>query len=92
MQETFIDSGILPGMPEWSGVFENQAGIINTGDAEFVPEPAFADYGDFFANVYSAIRDGEELIVKPGQARDVICTIELALKSYREKRVVDFVS
>lgn len=91
LQEAFIDAGIMPETPEWKGIFENQAGKIITDEKEYAPEPVCADYSGFFINIFHAIREGAKLVVQPYQARDVIRTIEIARKSYLEKRYVDYV-
>ena len=43
-----------------------------------------------YQNVYDAITGKGELQVKPGQARNTIRIIELALQSHAEKRTVVF--
>ncbi len=47
-------------------------------------------YEDLFQNMYEAITEGKELIVKPEQARDTIRVIELCFQSSSEKRTVAY--
>lgn len=88
IQEILLDSGIMPGQNGWESNFENQQGKIYTSKGIIIPQAVHSDYRDFFSNVALAIRDGRELLVKPRQAREVISMIELALQSFKEKRIV----
>jgi scyllo-inositol 2-dehydrogenase (NADP+) len=47
-------------------------------------------YQDFFQNVYDAVAEGKELIVKPDQAKQTIRIIELCFQSNAEKRTVEY--
>ncbi|MFC3197783.1 oxidoreductase [Parapedobacter deserti] len=46
------------------------------------------DYPAFYRNVYETICGRQSLAVKPEEARDVICVIESAQRSWDEKRTV----
>ena len=61
-------------------------GIHINGTIESEP----GNYAALYQNVYDAITGKGELQVKPGQARNTIRIIELALQSHAEKRTVVF--
>jgi predicted dehydrogenase len=75
--------GVEPGSI-WGHVTYDKEGKTVT---ETIPsEPG--RYQDLFRNVYEAIAEGKELIVKPEQARTTIRIIELAFQSNSEKRTI----
>ena len=49
------------------------------------------DYRAFYSNIYNVIIDGEELMVKPQEARNTIRIIELAIKSNQERQTVKYI-
>ena len=70
----------------WGKVNTEYKGIHLTGTIESEP----GNYAALYQNVYDAITGKGELQVKPGQARNTIRIIELALQSHAEKRTVEF--
>jgi scyllo-inositol 2-dehydrogenase (NADP+) len=95
VQEEALKKGLKPNAPDWGVEPEEIWGKLTTeengGDVTrtIVSEPG--RYQDYFQNVYDAIAEGKELIVKPDQARQTIRIIELAFQSNREKRTVALV-
>lgn len=79
-QEQALKEGKKPGGTNWGVEDKSTWGKINTtvnglhveGNVETLP----GNYLAFYQNVYEAIRESKELIVKPEQARDVIALIE----------------
>lgn len=79
-QEQALKEGKKPGSTNWGVEDKSTWGKINTtvnglhveGNVETFP----GNYLAFYQNVYEAIRESKELIVKPEQARDVIALIE----------------
>ncbi len=53
-------------------------------------ESLAGSYQSFYKNIYDVIAKGQELIVKPEEARNTIRIIELALESNRQKRSIEF--
>ncbi len=94
VQEEALKNGLKPGTPGWGiepqelwgHVTRDAAGKTVTEIIESEP----GRYQDLFQNVYEAIADGKELLVKPEQARTTIRIIELAFQSNREKRTITY--
>lgn len=86
-QEQALKEGKKPGGTNWGVEDKSIWGKINTtvngmhveGNMETLP----GNYLAFYQNVYEAIREGKELIVKPEQAREVIALIEQIVKQKR---------
>lgn len=57
-------------------------------DIEELVETIPGNYNIFYDNVYNAIRNGEELLVKPEETAEVLKIIEACSESNREKRVI----
>jgi scyllo-inositol 2-dehydrogenase (NADP+) len=93
-QEEALKKGIVPGDNMWGhepsgrwGFLDSKApGLKNYGKIETLP----GCYPEYYRNIYAAIRGEEELLVKPEEARNVIRIIELALKSSKEKKTVEY--
>lgn len=94
VQEEALKAGHKPSEPGWGVEPESIWGHVTYDKegktvAETIPsEPG--RYQDLFRNVYEAIAEGKELIVKPEQARTTIRIIELAFQSSREKRTIAY--
>ena len=78
------ESGWGEEVPEAWGTLTRCDGAINRQKYPTLP----GRYPDYYGNVYRAITSGEELAVKPEQAREVIRLIELAEQSAREGRLL----
>lgn len=95
VQEEALKKGLKPNTPDWGIEPEAIWGKLTTEEngtdvtSTIKSEPG--RYQDYFQNVYDAIAEEKELIVKPDQARQTIRIIELAFQSNREKRTVAFV-
>jgi len=94
VQEEALKAGHKPTEPNWGVEPESIWGHVTLDDngktiTQTIPsEPG--RYQDLFQNLYEAIAEGKELIVKPEQARTTIRIIELAFQSNREKRTVPY--
>ncbi|ABR49724.1 oxidoreductase domain protein [Alkaliphilus metalliredigens QYMF] len=94
-QEEMLKKGETPKtMENWGAEPESIWGTINTDvnglHIKGKIESLNGDYRGFYHNVYKAIMGKEELIVKPEEARNTIKIIELAMKSNKEKRTIEF--
>lgn len=90
-QEEALKNGASPAQQNWGAESTDAWGIHTQCDGaiERSRYPTLAGcYPNYYTNVARAIRGEEELIVKPGQAREVIGLIELAQQSSAEKRVI----
>lgn len=84
------DFGVEP-RAEW-GVLHQLADAGGTGEQQWTTSevrPEKGDYGLFYRNFLSAVRNDEEIIVTPEQAVDVIRIIEAAVRSWKEQKWVD---
>jgi len=57
-------------------------------DFEELVETVPGNYNIFYSNVYDAIRNGAELLVKPEETVEVLKILEACLLSNSEKRTV----
>ena len=93
-QEQALKEGKMPGSTSWGCDPKEYWGKLNTSigslHVEGLVETIPGNYLTFYKNVYEAIREGKELIVKPEQARDVIKVIEACVASNRSHSVVKF--
>lgn len=91
-QEEALKSGQIPGGAGWVRELEAYWGKLNTqlnglhveGRIETLP----GSYLDYYGNIYGAIREQKELLVKPGQALQTIAIIEIAIKSSQERKEI----
>ncbi len=91
-QEELLKSGEIPVGEDWGMEDEHFWGILNS---EIQGEPVRkrietipGNYQAFYDNLYYAIREEQELAVKPEEALDVVRIIEAAIRSNREGKVV----
>jgi len=91
-QEELLKAGNLPIGDDWGTEPESEWGTIlfeNDGmDFKEKIETVPGDYNIFYNNVFDAIRNGAELLVKPEEALEVLKIIEACVVSNREKRTV----
>jgi scyllo-inositol 2-dehydrogenase (NADP+) len=93
-QEEMLKIHHLPDEPAWGTDKYNDWGVLNTtinglhfhGKIESIP----GNYADFYVNLYQAIREGRELMVKPEEALTTIRILEACLESNRLKKTVEF--
>ena len=95
VQEAALKRGLTPNnTPDWGIEPESIWGKLTYEkegkDVTEVVESATGRYQDLFQNVYKAITDGHELIVKAEQARQTIRVIELCFESNTGKRTVAY--
>lgn len=94
-QEKNLNEGISPkDLNVWGEEPETIWGTINTEvDGIHIigkVESELGDYRAVYKNIYKTIIGEEELIITPEQARNTIKIIELAEKSSKDKRWVEF--
>lgn len=95
VQEEILKAGGAPRyFDDWGEEPEAIWGTINTEinglKIQGKVESEKGDYREFYQNLYQAIINGADLLIKPEQASDIIRIIELAIQSSQEKRVVKF--
>jgi len=87
-QEDLLMKGELPTGKNWGkeegGIWAN---IQSEGESYSYPSLP-GNYMVFFDNLYAAIVENAELLVKPKEARDVIKIIKMAQLSFKEKGIV----
>jgi predicted dehydrogenase len=93
VQETDLQANKKPGGTDWGIEPESQRGLLHTEkDGKLVKEYVTSlrgNYGDYYDGIYHAIRNNAEVPVTGEDGMKVIRIIEAALKSNREKKVVD---
>ncbi|GGX97470.1 oxidoreductase [Massilia dura] len=90
-QEDALKQGKRPGDAGWGHDDPaSYAAITGADGTRRVVETVPGAYESFYRGVYHAIADGAEVPVKAQDAVDVIRVIELALRSHRERRTIDF--
>ena len=91
-QEELLKAGNLPVGENWGREDPSEWGTLfyeeNGEDVEELVETVPGNYNLFYNNVYGAIRNGEELLVKPEEALEVLKILEACLQSNRGKRTV----
>ena len=91
-QEERLTAGLLPVDPDF-GSEEKEAWGYLVSDGELPYDGKYqsvpGSYMAFYDNLYRALNGEEPLAVPPGEARDVIRLIELAIRSSEEKRVIE---
>jgi scyllo-inositol 2-dehydrogenase (NADP+) len=93
-QEADLKAGKYPDAPAWGAEPKKLWGKLNTetnglhftGRIETIP----GNYLRYYDNIYTVIRDGKELIVKPEQSLDVMRIIEAAIDSNKSGNAVKF--
>jgi scyllo-inositol 2-dehydrogenase (NADP+) len=95
-QEEMLKNHRLPNEPKWGEEPPSDWGLLNTtiNGRHFREkyETVAGNYADFYANLYSAIREGKELLIKPEEALTTIRVLEACLESNRLKKTVDFLA
>ncbi len=91
-QEELLKSGKLPEGENWGTETSEFWGTISYQkegkDFEEIVETIPGNYNIFYDNVFDAIRNDAELLVKPEEAVEVLKILEACLQSNREKRTV----
>lgn len=90
VQESRLLSGMRPGNADWGCDDESSYGTLCTvTDSEISQKKIPTEcgrYDKYYDNIFHAIKDGAELLVKPEEAVDVLKIIEAAQESEKEKR------
>ena len=93
VQEKDLQAGKMPGTHNWGIEPENEKGLLHTEkDGNIVKEyiPTLkGDYMAYYDGIYEAIRNNKEVPVEAKDAMQVIKVIEAALKSNKERKVID---
>lgn len=93
VQETLLQAGNKPGLPEWGIEPEKESGLLHTekdGDIIKAHIPSLqGNYGDYYQGIFQAIRNKAKVPVSAEEGMNVIKIIEAAFKSNAEKRVVE---
>jgi scyllo-inositol 2-dehydrogenase (NADP+) len=94
IQEIQLQAGMNPGNPEYGIEPESGRGILHTEkEGKIIRELVTTEkgnYGAFYEELFQAMRDNKEMPVTGEQGLNVIHVIELAFRSSREKKVLDF--
>lgn len=93
-QEALLRDGVFPHeYPDWGVENEQNYGKLNVlANGKDVEEYVASEVGDtpsYYKNITGVLLYEEELIVKPEQARDVICILEMSELSDQEGRKID---
>lgn len=94
VQEGDLIAGKIPGSNNWGIEPDTERGLLsieknNEITEEYVAAPP-GDYMEYFDQMYRAIRFDESVPVTAEDGLEVIKVIEAALKSNKERRVVDY--
>jgi predicted dehydrogenase len=92
VQETDLQAGKKPGGIDWGIEPDSQKGLLHTEKdgrliKEYVPSLK-GNYGDYYEEVFNAIRNDAALPVTGEEGLKVIRIIEAALKAVEEKRII----
>jgi scyllo-inositol 2-dehydrogenase (NADP+) len=94
IQEIQLQAGMDPGNPEYGIEPESGRGLLHTQkEGKIIRELVATErgnYGDFYEGVFQAMRHNKEMPVTAEQGLNVIRVIELAFKSSKERKVLDF--
>lgn len=92
VQERMLQAHTIPGGPEWGVEPATEMGLLHTEKdgniiREYIPSLK-GNYGDYYDELYKAIRENGPIPVKAEQGLDIIRVIEAAYKSNQEKKVI----
>lgn len=92
-QEADLNNGLIPGTPGWGVEDERIWGLLHTekeGNAVCRKYPSLAgNYASFYDNIYRHLRHGEPLQTDAAGVLPIICLIEAAWKSSKERKVIE---
>ncbi len=93
VQETDLQAHKKPGGNDWGIEPDSQKGLLHTEkDGEVIKEyiqSEKGDYGNYYDGIYNAIRNNKEMPVTGEDGMKVIQVIEAAIKSNKEKQVIE---
>ena len=92
VQEVMLQAHKIPGGPEWGVEPATEMGLLHTEKdgniiREYIPSLK-GNYGDYYNELYKAIRENGPVPVTAEQGLNIIRVIEAAYKSNQEKKVV----
>lgn len=91
-QEELLKNGNLPVGEEWGNEPPQFWGTLyftkNGKSSEEKIETVAGNYHGFYNNVFEAIRNGDELLVKPEEAIEVLKILEACVISNKEKKTI----
>jgi len=92
VQETMLQASVVPGGADWGVEPDSEKGLLHTEKdgkiiREYVPSVK-GNYGDFYDQLYKAIREGAPLPVTAEEGLNIIRVIEAAYESNRQKKVI----
>jgi len=92
VQEEALDKEILPGNDDWGVEPESEKGLLHTEKYGQVIKKYISsergNYGDYFTEIYKAIRENGKVPVTAEEGLNVIRIINAAFKSSEEKKVI----
>jgi predicted dehydrogenase len=95
-QEEMLKTHHLPDESGWGEEPQSDWGTLNTSinglHFQGKVETIAGNYTDFYVNLYEAIREDKELLVKPEEALTTIRILEACLESNRLKKTVEFLA
>lgn len=93
IQEAELQAGKIPGSKDWGAEPDKEKGLLHTEkDGKIIREqvPTLnGDYMEYYEGIYQTLRNNGLVPVTGTEGMDVIRVIEAALKSNREKKVID---
>lgn len=93
IQEAALQAGKIPGSKDWGAEPDKEKGLLHTEkDGKIIREqvPTLnGDYMEYYEGIYQALRNNASVPVTGTEGMDVIRVIETALKSNREKKVIE---
>lgn len=93
IQERELQAGKLPGTKDWGTELESENGLLHTekyGEIiqRYVPTLK-GNYMEFYDGIYDAIKNDKSVPVSGEEGLNVIKVIEAAIKSNKEKKVIN---
>lgn len=93
VQEKELQAGKIPGTEHWGIELESERGFLHTEkDGKVIKEYILTERGNYmhyYDQIYKAVRENKELPVTGLEGLKVIKIIETAIKSNKERRVID---
>jgi len=94
IQEIQLQAGMNPSKPEYGVEPDSGRGLLHTEkEGKIIRELVNTErgnYGDYYEEVLQAMKNKKEMPVTAEQGLNVIKVIELAFRSSKEKKVLDF--
>ena len=94
VQEADLQANKKPGGDDWGIEPESQKGLLHTEKNGKVMREYITslkgNYGDYYDGIYNAIRSDKNVPVSGEDGMKVIQVIEAAIKSNKEKKVIEF--